>query len=103
MSLCASSFYDAPLTLTLYSIDLGHRINQFQRSGRSGYMRKPLTLRRRATHKDILSKYTHHRLNIHITSAQQLPCTRRQVVDKEREKDPAAIDSYIKVSIYIPD
>lgn len=75
----------------------------FQRNGRSGYVLKPLALRGPSTHKDLLSKHTHHHLDVRIISAQQLPRARREVVDKERERDPAAIDPYVEVSIHVPD
>ncbi|KAF9462862.1 hypothetical protein BDZ94DRAFT_1260487 [Collybia nuda] len=87
------------------TFDLGYMINHamFQRNGRAGYVLKPPALRGPTTHKDLLSKHTHHHLDVRIISAQQLPRARREVVDKEKERDQAAIDPYVEVSIHVPD
>ncbi|KAJ7074909.1 1-phosphatidylinositol-4,5-bisphosphate phosphodiesterase 1 [Mycena belliarum] len=89
------------VALNVQTMDLGYRINQamFMRSGRQGYVLKPLALR--DPHFQELRKHTKHFLDVTIISAQQLPRPRdssgKEIVDK------SIIDPYIEVALHIPD
>ena len=72
----------------------------FQRNGRAGYVLKPLALRSTGD-KHLLGQRTHHRFEVTIISAQQLPRPKdssgRDVIDK------STVDPFVEVSLHIPD
>ncbi|KAJ7132050.1 PLC-like phosphodiesterase [Mycena epipterygia] len=88
------------VALNIQTMDLGYRINQamFMRSGRQGYVLKPLALR--DPHFEELRKHTKHFFDVTIISAQQLPRPKdssgREILEK------SVVDPYVQVSLHIP-
>ncbi|KAJ6591818.1 PLC-like phosphodiesterase [Mycena vulgaris] len=88
------------VALNIQTMDLGYRINQamFMRSGRQGYVLKPLALR--DPNFQELRKHTKHFLDVTIISAQQLPRPKdssgKEIVEK------SIVDPYVEVALHIP-
>ncbi|KAJ7460554.1 1-phosphatidylinositol-4,5-bisphosphate phosphodiesterase 1 [Mycena latifolia] len=88
------------VALNIQTMDMGYRINQamFMRSGRQGYVLKPLALR--DPNFQELRKHTKHFFDVTIISAQQLPRPRDSSGNEIVEK--SIVDPYIEVALHIP-
>lgn len=71
----------------------------FQRNGRTGYVLKPAALR--LPNKELLAKRTKHILAVTVISAQQLPrpkdASGHEIIDK------SIVDSFVEVTLHVPD